>query len=159
MSARVSGRRRSPCMSLIPAGSRLSVLVARMKTLYLPCGAPMSAARKPYHSALNPMSAKSPRTRPRARRVTFGSSPINPGRCSRSLSLCAVALSSPLTFSMTAYCGLMVSMAVLMAPQRFDRVPSTMPARFPAMLTSWQGNPPVMMSTGSTAVQSTVLTS
>ena len=53
----------------------------------------------------------------------------------------------------------MVSIAVRIAPHRFERVPSVMPARRPARDTSWQGNPPVMMSTGSTAAQSTAVTS
>ena len=46
-----------------------------------------------------------------------------------------------------------------MATHRFERVPSVMPARRPAWDTSWQGDPPAMMSTGSTAVQSTAVTS
>lgn len=157
----LDGRQRVSCrgaVTLCPLHLPLAS-VARMKTLYLPCGAPVSAARKPYHCASYPMSARSPSTRPTARRVTFDLFPINPGRCSRSLSLWAVALSSPLTFSMTAYCGLMVSIAVRIAPHRFDRVPSVMPALRPASDTSWQGNPPVMMSTGSTADQSTCVTS
>ena len=53
----------------------------------------------------------------------------------------------------------MISTAERIAPQRFERVPSVMPARRPARDTSWQGKPPVMMSTGSTAAQSTVVTS
>ena len=35
-----------------------------------------------------------------------------------------------------------------------ERVPGRSPARLPAGLMSWQGNPPVRMSTGSTADQS-----
>lgn len=53
----------------------------------------------------------------------------------------------------------MISTAERIAPHRFERVPSVMPARRPARDTSWQGNPPVMMSTGSTAAQSTAVTS
>lgn len=53
----------------------------------------------------------------------------------------------------------MVAMASRMATQRLDRVPSVMPRRAPARLRSWQGEPPVMMSTGGTADQSTVVTS
>ena len=53
----------------------------------------------------------------------------------------------------------MVSMAERIAPHRFERVPSVMPARRPARLTSWQGKPPAMMSTGSTSAQSTAVTS
>lgn len=40
-----------------------------------------------------------------------------------------------------------------------ERVPGAMPARLPALETSWQGNPAVSTSTGSTAVQSTVVMS
>ena len=49
----------------------------------------------------------------------------------------------------------MVAMASRMEAHRLDRVPSVMPARRPAWLRSWHGDPPVMMSTGSTAAQST----
>lgn len=37
---------------------------------------------------------------------------------------------------------------------RPERVSGCMPSRFPAWDTSWQGNPPVSTSTGSTCVQS-----
>lgn len=40
-----------------------------------------------------------------------------------------------------------------------ERVPVFIPARFPACERSWHGEPPVMMSTGSTLDQSTVVTS
>lgn len=53
----------------------------------------------------------------------------------------------------------MVSIASRMLTQRFERVPSVMPARFPAALRSWQGEPPVMMSTLGMADQSTFVTS
>jgi hypothetical protein len=42
-------------------------------------------------------------------------------------------------------------MASHMDAHRPERVPGRMPARFPAWLRSWQGDPPVMMSTGSTS--------
>lgn len=42
---------------------------------------------------------------------------------------------------------------------RLDRVPSVIPARFPAVLMSWQGEPPAMMSGGVTADQSTFVMS
>ena len=42
---------------------------------------------------------------------------------------------------------------------RLDRVPSLMPRRLPAAERSWQGEPPVMMSTGATVGQSTVVMS
>ena len=44
----------------------------------------------------------------------------------------------------------MVAMASRMDSHRLERVPGVMPARRPAMLRSWQGEPPLMMSTGST---------
>ena len=50
-------------------------------------------------------------------------------------------------------------MASRMATHRLERVPSVFPARRPAAERSWQGEPPVMMSTGSTADQSTAVTS
>lgn len=53
----------------------------------------------------------------------------------------------------------MISMASHMDAHSPERVPARMPARFPACDKSWQGEPPVMMSTGSTAAQSTVVTS
>ena len=40
-----------------------------------------------------------------------------------------------------------------------ERVPGLIPARFPAVDTSWQGKPPVSTSTGSTRAQSTAVTS
>lgn len=46
-----------------------------------------------------------------------------------------------------------------MDSQRPDRVPAFMPFRLPAVLTSWQGEPPVKMWTGSTRVQSTFVMS
>lgn len=45
-------------------------------------------------------------------------------------------------------------MASRMATQRLERVPSVMPRRLPAWERSWQGVPPLMRSTGSTAAQS-----
>jgi hypothetical protein len=53
----------------------------------------------------------------------------------------------------------MMATASRMDSQRLDRVPSCMPRRFPARLRSWQGEPPLMMSTGGTLAQSTVVTS
>lgn len=50
-------------------------------------------------------------------------------------------------------------MASRMATQRFDRVPSVMPARRPAWDRSWQGEPPSRMSMGGTCDQSTAVTS
>jgi hypothetical protein len=50
-------------------------------------------------------------------------------------------------------------MASRIATQRLDRVPSVIPARFPACDRSWQGVPPVRMSTGSTVDQSTLVMS
>jgi hypothetical protein len=48
----------------------------------------------------------------------------------------------------------MVATASLICTQRFERVPSVIPRRFPAPDKSWHGVPPAMMSTGSTADQS-----
>lgn len=53
----------------------------------------------------------------------------------------------------------MMSMASHMDAQSPERVPGRIPSRFPAWDRSWQGDPPVMTSTGSTAVQSTVVMS
>ncbi len=53
----------------------------------------------------------------------------------------------------------MISMASHMDAHRPERVPARIPARFPAWLKSWQGEPPHMMSTGSTAAQSIFVTS
>ena len=53
----------------------------------------------------------------------------------------------------------MMSMASHIDAHRPERVPGFMPARLPAVLTSWQGDPPVMTSTGSTRRQSTAVTS
>ena len=50
-------------------------------------------------------------------------------------------------------------MASRMVTQRLDRVPSVMPFRAPARLTSWQGEPPEMMLTGGMVSQSMVVTS
>ena len=47
----------------------------------------------------------------------------------------------------------MVSTAAAMDSHRPERVSVAMPARFPARLRSWQGEPPQMMSTGSTSSQ------
>ena len=50
-------------------------------------------------------------------------------------------------------------MASRICTHRFERVPSVIPARLPAWLRSWHGEPPVMMSTGSTCDQSTAVMS
>src|SRR5699024_5570178 len=107
---------------------------------------------RPHQPASYPSSAKSPRTRPSARR---GGSPGSPTQNSQDSTSPAVAsaLSAPLTFSHKTRDGRMMSMASHMDAQRPDRVPSFMPARLPACERSWQGEPPVMMSTGSTADQ------
>jgi hypothetical protein len=73
--------------------------------------------------------------------------------------LLAVALSNPLTFSITTILGFRVSIASAKCDQRPDRVPSFSPARLPASETSWHGNPPQITSTGSTVFQSTMVTS
>ena len=53
----------------------------------------------------------------------------------------------------------MILIASRMLTHKFERVPSVMPARFPAAERSWQGEPPVMMSTGGMVAQSTAVTS
>lgn len=83
--------------------------------------------------------------------------PIHPGQGSKSLE--AVALLAPFTFSHTTRRGRIILMASRMDTHRFDRVPSVMPRRAPARLTSWQGEPPEIMSTGDTFSQSTAVTS
>ena len=55
---------------------------------------------------------------------------------------------------MMTYCGRSASIATAKTAQSPERVPSLMPARLPAALTSWQGNPPHNTSTGSTLAQS-----
>ena len=50
-------------------------------------------------------------------------------------------------------------MASHMDAHRPERVPAFIPARLPAWERSWQGEPPVIMSTGSTVFQSTFVTS
>ena len=103
---------------------------------------------------------RSPSTRPSARRKGFPDrpvSPTHPGQDSRLLS--AFALNAPLTFSHTTKLGLITDTASRTATQRFDLVPSDMPARAPATDTSWHGLPPAIMSTGSTEPQSIVVTS
>ena len=53
----------------------------------------------------------------------------------------------------------MVAMASRMDSQRLERVPAVMPWRRPASERSWQGEPPLMMSTGGMVAQSMVVTS
>ena len=53
----------------------------------------------------------------------------------------------------------MVAIASRIWTHRFDRVPSVIPARLPAVLRSVQGEPPAMMSTGSTSAQLMVVMS
>lgn len=50
-------------------------------------------------------------------------------------------------------------MARAMCSHSPERVPGPRPLRLPAWDTSWQGNPPVSTSTGSTEAQSTAVTS
>ena len=53
----------------------------------------------------------------------------------------------------------MVSTAAAIAAHRPERVPARIPALRPARLRSWQGEPPHMMSTGSTVAQSILVMS
>jgi hypothetical protein len=50
-------------------------------------------------------------------------------------------------------------MASAMFAQSPERVPGARPAIFPTVETSWQGNPPQRMSTGSTVRQSIMVMS
>jgi len=50
-------------------------------------------------------------------------------------------------------------MAAAMCAQSPERVPGARPARLPTVDTSWHGNPPMRMSTGSTWLQSMVVMS
>lgn len=61
--------------------------------------------------------------------------------------------SRPRTFSTTTHWGCSTSMAVPMCAHRPERVPGARPARLPTVDTSWQGKPPIRMSTGSTCDQ------
>ena len=70
-----------------------------------------------------------------------------------------MADSAPATFSQTTKLGLMVAMASRMDTHKLERVPSVMPARRPAWLRSWQGEPPLMMSTRGTVAQSMLVMS
>jgi len=60
---------------------------------------------------------------------------------------------------MTTRPGCSAAMAWHTSIQTPERVPLRSPARFPAADTSWQGNPAVSTSTGSTADQSTTVMS
>jgi hypothetical protein len=88
-------------------------------------GAPMSAADTVRHAASNPRVARSPST------------------------LTSPAVARPGTFSTMTYRGRMMRMARANSLHNPLRVPSCRPARFPATLTSWHGNPPQITSTRS----------
>ena len=60
---------------------------------------------------------------------------------------------------MTTHSGWSASMAAAMCAHRPERVPDARPARLPTVETSWHGNPPMRMSTGSTWHQSMVVMS
>lgn len=76
---------------------------ARTNSRKRPCGAPTAEAGRPHHCVSYPTSARSPSTRPSARRAGADPSPIQTGQCSRSQS--APACSTPLTFSHTTRFG------------------------------------------------------
>src|SRR6056297_2842158 len=80
------------------------------------------------------------------------------GQCSIS-GLVALALNNPLTFSITTYFGCIDSIALANSLHSPERVPGCSPALLPARDKSWQGNPPVRMSTCSTSLKSTFETS
>lgn len=93
-----------------------------MKIRQRRCGAPKTAAGRQNHSASYRISARSPRTRSSPREVRAG------------------------TFSTTTCRGPTSRMILANSDQSPERAPS-MPAPFPAVLMSWHGNPPQMMST------------
>ena len=108
-----------------------------------------------------PQLVRSPSTRPSARKggvvLLCPVSPRHPVQ--GSILLVARALFAPLTFSQTTSLGCMVVIASRIATQRLDRVPSVMPLRAPARLTSWHGEPPEIMSTVGMVPQSMVVMS
>ena len=118
----------------------------------------MSEARAIHHCASYPMEARSPTTRPAARRAGPSARPPS-SPCSNSTRLNAPLVKAPRTFSHTTRRGRSVLIASNIDSQRPERVPEAMPARLPARLRSWQGEPPQMMSTGSTPDQSTCVIS
>jgi hypothetical protein len=65
----------------------------------------------------------------------------------------------PRTFSRITSCGRSASTARATCTHNPVLVPADNPRRRPASLTSWQGKPAHSTSTGSTAAQSTALTS
>ncbi len=105
-----------------------------MNNLCRVCGAPKAHAEIISHSASYPMLARSQRTR------------SNP------------AVSKPGTFSMSATLGRNSQMTRKYSVHNPLRSPAR-PARFPARLTSWQGNPPAITSMGARLCFPTVRTS
>jgi hypothetical protein len=95
------------------------------------------------------MEARSPSTRPSARRT---GPVVRPPRCPvpGSMRLKADALRAPCTFSQTTSLGRIAVIAWNMDSHRPERVSLVMPARAPASERSVQGEPPQITSTGST---------
>lgn len=120
--------------------------------------APTLAADTIFQTASYPRSAKSPSTAPQARRTVLPD-PSPRVVSADSMSRCAVALKSPLTFSITTACGRSVAMASAMCTHSPERVPCWSPALRPAAETSWHGKPPTRMSMGSTVAQLRVVMS
>ncbi|PPK61889.1 hypothetical protein CLV40_13838 [Actinokineospora auranticolor] len=121
----------SAATSPVPRGQ------ASTNTLSRRWAAPMSEARTLRQSASYPASARSPSTR------------WSPPPAQRSAA----------TFSTRTSVGRSRRTAAMMWVQSPLRAPFSMPARFPAAEMSWQGNPAVSTSTGSTTDQSTERTS
>lgn len=99
------------------------------------------------------MEARSPSTRPSARRT----GPVDcPPRCPvpGSMRLKADALRAPCTFSQTTSLGRRAVIAWNIDFHSPERVSLDMPARAPASERSVQGEPPQITSTGSTWLQS-----
>ncbi len=122
------------------------------------CGAPTEAAGTTRQTASYPIPAKSPATRPAAR-TTGSADPMPNTSSARPTERSPDACKAPSTFSQTTRPGLISSTASSIDSHRADRVPSLIPARRPAVLKSWHGEPPQMTSTGSTWVQSTFVMS
>jgi hypothetical protein len=97
---------------------------ATMNSLSRVCGAPKAHADSTDHSASNPPSAKSRRTRSNPRS------------------------NKPVVFSTTTKRGRRSQMILNISHHKLERSPS-IPIRLPAALTSWHGNPPLMTSTRS----------
>ena len=119
----------APSLPVIRVTVGLSDCLATMNTRRLRCGADTDAAEVIDQSAEYPRFCRSAAT-----------------------SLMAPDAARPRTFSTTTVPGFSAAIASRMVYQRPDRDPSS-PARFPARLKSWQGNPPHSTSIASAGFQ------